>query len=243
MLGLISLSDEERPPTNFGLLPPRSHRPIDLVVSMLIPFDHLFRKYAVKTDQVLHLGANTGQEAEAYDEQGISRVIWVEALLEVWVKLRQHIVRFPGHTALLACLSDKDGEEVTFNVASNDSQSSSFLEFGTHSKEHPTVKFERIVEMTTVRLDTLLDRENIKIQMNGFLNADLQGAELLALKGMGDLLGRFRYAYIEVNEKELYQGCPLVGEIDDYLASFGFEGKEVKMTGAGWGDKFYMRRD
>ena len=210
---------------------------------MLIPFDQLFRRYDIRTPGVLHLGANLGQEAEAYDKQGIYRVIWVEALQSVCGLLRIAISKYPDQVALCACVSDTDGQAVTFNIASNQAQSSSFLEFGTHAQEHPTVKMIRSVPMQTSRVDTLLNAHDFtkEITADWFLNVDLQGAELLALRGMGDLLHRFSYAYIEVNEKELYKGCPLVKEIDDYLAAFGFVGRETKMTGSGWGDKFYTK--
>lgn len=208
---------------------------------MLISFQELFARYNIRTSGVLHLGANTGQEAAAYAQQGITQVIWVEALPDVHSKLVDNVAKYPGHRALLACLSDKDDDQVTFNVASNEAQSSSFLEFGTHSKEHPSVKFTRKVSMFTTRLDTLLKQHNLKVGPDWFLNVDLQGAELLALRGMGDLLWEFRYAYIEVNIRELYKGCPLVAEIDAYLASFGFSGVETKMTNFGWGDRAYLR--
>jgi len=96
--------------------------------------------------------------------------------------------------------------------------------------------------MTTMRADTLLMRDEDMIPNGSFLNLDLQGAELLALRGLGEMLWWFEYVYVEVNERELYQGCPLVREIDDYLSRFGFSGMEVKMTNHGWGDKFYRRR-
>lgn len=208
---------------------------------MLIPFDYLFSKYGIHTTGVLHLGANTGQEAEVYQRNHIERVVWVEALPSVHAELVQNISKYPGHVALQACVSDVDGQEVVFNVASNGAQSSSFLEFGTHEKEHPTVKFICNLKMQTVRVDTLLERYGITIGNGWFLNIDLQGAELLALRGMGDLLRCFNHAYIEVNTKELYKGCPLVGEIDAYLGANGFVGRETKMTGSGWGDKYYRR--
>lgn len=189
------------------------------------------------------MGANSGQEAETYAALGITRVIWVEALPEVHLQLEHKIARFPGSRALCACLSDTDGDSVPFHVANNEGQSSSFLEFGTHSREHPTVKFVEERKMTTVRLDTLLARQNILIVTGWFLNIDVQGAELKVLKGMGDLLWRFDHAYIEVNTAELYKGCPMVGEIDDHLSRFGFVGKEVKMTKARWGDKLYQREN
>lgn len=209
--------------------------------SMLIPFNELWAKHKIQTTGVLHLGANAGQEAPAYDAQGVKRVIWVEALSSVFKQLVKNIKPYPGHLALCACLGDIDGKKVSFNTTSNDCQSSSFLEFGTHATEHPTVKVTGTIPMVTVRVDTLLNRHEIKIGPGWFLNIDLQGAELMALKGMGDLIHCFDYAYIEVNTRPLYVGCPMVEEIDAHLGRLGFVGREVKMTGSGWGDKFYQR--
>jgi hypothetical protein len=58
---------------------------------------------------------------------------------------------------------------------------------------------------------------------------------------MGDLLKNFRYAYIEVNKAELYKGCPMIQEIDAYLADFGFRRVEVKWTNWSWGDAFFIK--
>lgn len=209
---------------------------------MLIPFDQLFKGYRIKAGGVLHLGANLGQEAKAYAEQGIQRVIWVEAIPEVYHQLVREMKPYPQAVCLCACVSDVDGKEVDFNIASNGGQSSSFLEFGTHSVEHPTVVFTRKVKLKTVRVDTLLKEMRLTVGPDWFLNIDLQGAELLALKGMKDLLHLFRYAYIEVNVHELYKGCPMAREIDDFLAPFGLLTMRTKMTGNGWGDRFYMRQ-
>lgn len=209
---------------------------------MLIPFDYLFMKYQIKSTGVLHLGAHWGEEGEAYAAAGVKTVIWIEALEDAFGRLAKHVKELPGsHHCIRACVSDTDGKEVTFNIASNQGQSSSIFKFGTHAKEHPTVKYIRKEKMITARVDSLLETWGLKVGPGWFLNADLQGAELLALKGMGDLLWRFDHAYIEVNDRELYQGCPLTPEIDDYLADFGLSGMEAKMTGAGWGDKYYKR--
>ncbi len=208
---------------------------------VLIPFNQLFSRYHIKTDGVLHLGANTGQEVEAYVALGIKRVIWVEALPDVCAQLAKNVMKYPGHVALLGCLSDRDGDQVDFNRASNGSQSSSFLEFGTHAKKYPGTVFIEKIRMFTSRVDTLLIRHGVEIGQGWFLNLDSQGSELLVLKGMGQLLKQFNWAYIEVNQEELYVGCPMVGEIDDFLKKFGFVGVETKMMKEGWGDKLYRR--
>lgn len=209
---------------------------------MLIPFSDLFSRHGIRPRGILHLGANTGQEAEAYYRQGDPQVIWVEALEPLYLHLVRTIAPYPRQRALLACIGEEDGREVVFHVANNGGQSSSLLEFGTHTSAHPSVRYVSHVKLTTSRVDTLLARHSIAVGPDWFLNIDLQGAELIALRSMGSLLAGFRYAYIEVNEKPLYQGCPLVDEIDTYLARYGFIGREVKMTNWGWGDKFYLRR-
>lgn len=209
---------------------------------MLIPFHDLVRKYDIKLNDVLHIGANEGQEAEEYRRLGAHRVFWVEAIPEVHRKLLGHLRQFHNQRGLLACVSDTTGERVTFNIASNQGQSSSMLEFGTHATEHPNVSFTGKIELETITVEDLLRKNEIELKFGTFLNIDLQGAELLAMKGMSSLMKLVDYCYIEVNEKELYQGCPLVGEIDEWLLAHDFEGKESKITNWGWGDKFYKRK-
>ncbi|QDP54872.1 MAG: putative methyltransferase [Prokaryotic dsDNA virus sp.] len=214
---------------------------------MLIDFKELFRVHEIQCNGVLHLGANEGQEAQAYIDQGIPRVVWVEALPQVYEKLKAHLSSLDNkntqHTAICACVSDVDGRDVTFNISSNQAQSSSYLQLGTHKKHHPNVRYIGSTHMQTSRVDTLVARDTEVDFSNGgwFLNADLQGAELDALHGMGNLLKYFNHIYIEVNHEELYKGCPLVNEIDHFLAENGFRGVCDKITSWNWGDKYYRR--
>ena len=157
--------------------------------------------------------------------------------------MENHISQFAGARAVNACLSNVDDNEVTFNISSNEGQSSSFLEFGTHKTAHPDVSYIDQIQLKTKRLDTLIDEINLNVHEFNFLNMDLQGAELLALRGLGDYLKYFKYAYLEVNKEELYKGCPLVEDLDMYLIGFGFRRVETSWAGNfGWGDSFYIRK-
>lgn len=206
---------------------------------MLIPLRELKERHGINPTGVIHVGANEGQELAQYYENGIERGLFIEAIPDVFRKLQQNINDYPNTASICACISDVDGRQVTFHVANNNGQSSSMLDFGTHRLEHPSVKFTHDIILKTRRLDTLIPeyRDYDMIVM------DIQGAELLALKGMGDMLNHFKYAYLEVNEKPLYKGCALVGQIDNYLGGFGFARVETKMTKAGWGDALYVRTD
>lgn len=210
--------------------------------------DNAFDKYRITPNGVLHVGAHKGQEAQLYYSKGAKKTVWVEALPRIYDELVNHLRQFPDAYALKACVSDVDDSEVEFFVSSdearNEGMSSSFLKPKTHLVAHPSVKFESSLKLRTTRLDTLLENEVIDI-LDGldFLAMDLQGAELLALKGLGDLLNQFKWVYLEVNRAELYEKCAQVDEIDTYLREFNFVGLETQWTGFGWGDKLYVKQE
>lgn len=207
---------------------------------MLIPFSEIVKKYG-KPNGILHVGANIGEEAEAYAKEGCNDVIWIEARESAYQKLILNVAP-RGHRAIKACVSNVTGEKVEFNISNNDGQSSSFLQLGTHKQAHPEVDYIDVELMETVRIDDMAPYWGI-CNVYNFLNMDLQGAELLALKGMGDLLLQFKYAYLEINKKELYKGCALWPEVQRYMNKLGFKTKEIRMAGnAGWGDALMIKR-
>ena len=118
----------------------------------------------------------------------------------------------------------------------NNSQSSSLLELHEHLIEHPSVQVERQEQVSTIRLDEVLPNMSIN-----FANFDIQGAELAALEGMGNLLQKTSIIYTEVNNRHLYLGCPLVGDLDAFLAGEGFKRIVTSWTSHGWGDAIYTR--
>lgn len=207
---------------------------------MLIDFNTLWPKYNIAPKGVLHVGSSKGQETEHYVNLGVKDVVYIEALPSVFKDLVQHVKKFQGKfTCINACISEIDGGEVIFNVANNEGQSSSMLEFGTHAKQHPSVKFNDCLKLQTIRLDTLHHKYKIQ-QTHDFLAVDLQGADLFAIKSLGIMLNNFKWVYVEVNKDHVYMDCPLVGEMDEYLAHFGFKGAEEKWIG-NWGDKLYIK--
>lgn len=208
---------------------------------MIIPLEHLKKHYNFNPKGVLHVGASEGQEAGEYYQSGIDKMIFIEAIPEVFLKLKSNISKYPNATALNACISDQDGKEVVFNVSNNEGQSSSILPLGTHKEAHPEVSYIGQIPMKTVTLETLL--KDIDVHGIDFLNIDLQGAELLALRGMGPLLSQIKWAYLEVNEKELYEGCALLPDVDLFMIGQGFVRVETRIFRQwGWGDAFYIKR-
>jgi len=201
---------------------------------MLIPLHQLIKKYNINFKGILHVGAHECEELNDY-EQYISRdkILWIEALPEK-VKLCKN--KYPGINIENAIVSDKV-ENVIFKV-SNNGQSSSILEFGLHSHYHPHVHYITAFERQTCLLKDILPKYNINYN---FLNFDIQGDELKALKGMEKYLHNVDYLYTEVNSDYVYKDCALVNELDEYLKEFGLVRIETKWTDFKWGDAFYIK--
>lgn len=209
---------------------------------MLIELKDLIKKYHINPTGVLHVGANVGEERFSYAQCGIDDVVWIEANSDIFKQLQQNIRKYPYHLAFNKCIGDVDGKEVTFNISNNGSQSSSVLELEYHKIAHKEVHYIDHVPMKTTRIDTLFKENNLSIVDYDFLNCDLQGNEGAALVGMGELLHKVNYAYLELNEKELYKGCWLMPQVDAYMESFGFKRVELAKTGFFWHDGFYLRK-
>lgn len=58
------------------------------------------------------------------------------------------------------------------------------------------------------------------------LKLDVQGFELEALRGCGDLLSRFAYVYCECSFVELYEGQALFADVAAFLGAHGFVERE-----------------
>lgn len=209
---------------------------------MLLSFTGLVEKYNIQSDGVLHVGASEGQEAKEYYDNGIEKVIWIEAIPQVFEKLKNNVSSYKENICINACISDTDGEILDFNVSNNGGQSSSLLEFGDHLSIHPSVKFIDKIKVETRRLDTIF--KNIDLDDFNFLNLDLQGVELKALRGLGVLLNKFDYVYTEVNKASTYKDCVLIEQMDEYLNSFDFIRVETgSWIGNAWSDAFYIKKD
>jgi FkbM family methyltransferase len=207
---------------------------------MLIDFNEI-NKMLVNNDinihGAFHIGAHECEELSFYSNLGLNaqNIIWIDAIDS---KVIQAINRgIPN--VYNAVITDKDDEDVVFNI-SNNIQSSSVLEFGTHSQEHPWVVYTHKIDKKTITIDTFFERNNIDASKYNFWNFDIQGAELMALKGAINSIQYAKAIYLEVNEKELYKNCGLINEIDDFLLKYNFKRVLTNITHHGWGDALYI---
>ena len=206
---------------------------------MLIDISQL--KFPKRVCGVIHIGAHECEERMLYLTKfpniTDNEIIWIEALKS---KVETIKLQNPNIRIFNECISNTDNEIVTFHVTNN-IQSSSFLNLKDHLIEHPHIYEVEQIEIKTKTLRTFYQENNFNYNQFNFMALDIQGAELLALKGAEEILNFVDYIYIEVNTKELYEKCGLLDEVDGYLSSFGFKRDNIFMTPHGWGDAFYSK--
>jgi FkbM family methyltransferase len=208
---------------------------------MLISGDevkHILSQFGVKVDGVLHVGAHECEEMPFYESLGLKDidVVWVDALQFKVDEAKARGVK----NMYQAVVTDKDDTEVEFKITDN-VQSSSIFDFGTHAQNHSHVHVVGSVKLRTTTLRTFCGSNNIDTHKHNFWNMDIQGAELFALQGAEDLLQHVKALYLEVNTEEVYKGCGKLWQIDELVAKYGFTRVRTEMTHCGWGDALYVK--
>ncbi len=206
---------------------------------MLIPTIFSTFPECIPEKGILHIGAHMCEERALYNsiKIGDNDTLWIEAIGEIVAyvkKINENI------NIVQAVITDKDDEELSFMITNN-KESSSIFNFGTHAIEHPHVFEIERRRLKSITLNTLFERNNIPHDRFDFINIDIQGAELKALKGAVHILPHIKAIYAEVNEKMLYEGAGLLPELDEYLATFNFTRVITNMTQHGWGDALYIK--
>lgn len=197
----------------------------------------LLNTYNIKITGTLHIGAHQCEELYLYKKLGLTMddMIWIEANEDKVKKMKKKEIK----NVYNHLITDKDDQDVVFNV-SNNIMSSSILELGTHKVEHPEVYYTNKLILKSIKIDTFINRNNINIQKYNFWIMDIQGTELIALKGALESIKYAKVLCLEVNEKELYINCPLINELDDFLLNLNFKRIYTHMTINGWGDALYV---
>ena len=207
---------------------------------MLIKINDLIQHLNIKITGILHIGAHECEELNDYNNAGVDNknIYWVEAMQD---KVDLNKSKNSNINIYQAVIDDVDDKEINFKITNN-GESSSILDFGSHEKHHPHVKVVETKTLKTNRMDTIIEKYNIPVENLNFINLDIQGVELRALKSMEKYLHHIKYIYTEVNIEEVYKNCNMMNEIDSYLSKFGFKRVAQRIyTQFGWGDAFYMK--
>lgn len=190
---------------------------------------------------IIQVGSFLAKEYPLLKSIGVDNFIFLEANPNIISELKDNIG--PECLVYNELVADTDGEEYVFQIA-NHGQSSSMLKFDKHKEYHP--EFSTVVDtinLKSVKLDTLIDREHIDMNKYNCLMVDVQGAEIHVLKGFEYYLKDIDYIHAELNYDSMYEGCCLEPEFTKYLQEKGFRLVRSFNTGLGWGDGLYIREN
>lgn len=183
--------------------------------------------------RLVHVGAHLGQERHRYEALGYRQVLWIEGSQSVHDRLAQSLAQHVAeraakglpaveHRSVCALLTDREGDEAALREFSNDGMSSSiFAATDTLKARWPELHETGRLQPTRTRtLDALLD----ELHFGGVdtLVVDVQGAELLVLRGASGTLSTVKAVVSEVSTQPLYAGGVLYPELAAFLQSHGF---------------------
>ncbi len=213
---------------------------------MYISVKNIIKNYNLNIRGIIHIGACKGEEIFSYFRNGIKKIVLIEANIKLINRLKfksfiyNNLFNMDIKIENFAA-SDRSGNKIKLNIANN-TQSSSILKLGKHSDLYPEIKYINEMEVETNTINQIFQNKyNIK-EFN-FMNLDIQGAELLALKGSGNILRYIDAIYTEVNLDEIYLNCARIEDIDKYLEIFGFERVLLATPESDlWGDALYVKK-
>jgi FkbM family methyltransferase len=180
--------------------------------------EHLISRSRIKT--VWDVGAHIGQYAVQLQSHGYAgRIISIEPGEAAFRELASRATANTKWTALDVAVTDTVGESI-LNVAAN-GQSSSLLPMAErHRSASPNSWYVRSEAVKTTTLDVLADE--LKAAPPYFVKLDLQGGEMLALRGASVVLRNAAASEIELSLTELYEGGAAWQDVIAYLAAGGF---------------------
>ncbi len=159
---------------------------------------------------------------------GYRDVLWIEGSPAVYARLSEILGAEAANAtcrqrAVCALVSDREGEEAELRQTSNDGMSSSLFPLGSRHRS----SFRGVTETGTREKARTRTLDSIA-QEYGLLGAidtlivDVQGAELLALKGAEQVLKSARAVISEVSRGRFYQGGAQFGDVRKFLKKRGF---------------------
>lgn len=205
---------------------------------MLLDFKKLYKKYNMKIDGVIHIGAHYGQEYLLYKELNIKNISFFEPLKKNFSVLENNIP-IDEHIKLYNFALGRENKNVSMYVESiNNGQSSSILKPKLHTEQYKNIIFNEIEEVEMKRLDDI----NLVYKHN-FINIDVQGYELEVFNGSKETLKNIDYIISEVNRAELYENNVFVDKLDEFLKDYNFLRVETSWDGITWGDALYIKKE
>ena len=226
---------------------------------MMINFENLTKK--VKITGVVHVGAHEGGETLTYVDNGITDVILIEANPLRFEHLKESIATgrhctwcspltyqylssqqadiLKNYKVYNYAITDIEDGTVALNLSNYDGGSDSIFkinEWGTNSSWAPYEHIDE-VQVPTTTLDKLI----VDKSKYNFINIDVEGAELLVLKGAVELLTYVDAIMLETQTRLRFDGSCTQDELVAFLKLHNFVMDQYNDTGNQWGDALFLK--
>jgi len=187
-----------------------------------------------KIDSILEVGSRDCAQAIELSKKFTSAKIYCfEANPESAVVCRVNSKDYPNIRVIESAALDVDGEIDFFPVdlatsPNKNIGASSMFKF---SKLYQSIEAltQKQIRVPCQRIDTWASKENI--QKFDLLWCDAEASDLLALKGMGDLLLNLKALQVEVEFREYHVGQTFYEDLHAYLLFRGFKNLYVDRNG------------
>jgi FkbM family methyltransferase len=220
----------------------------DLVLLSGNPFDlanfslqHQTLRNLAPFDNLVHIGANTGQEMAMYRFFKFTNVVFIEPDVRAFrfLKLRWLVYGRKGKV-IRSLIDEASGKTVNFYLLSQSGASSMFLPTGILSI-NKEMKIRGTTQLITQSADDALKENGIDITgSNNCLVIDVQGAELQVLLGFANLL-IFKVIMLEI-APNLYAIKNNYKAIDQMLLGLGYT-KVFGPIREKWDDIIYVNQN
>lgn len=210
-----------------------------------------FKQNKVNVTGVLHVGAHRGEEIYDYESMGAKNVVWIEPVPELFKEMETFLTKaqcsVTSHAYEYAA-SNTDHETVDFNLYFGPDARYMSGNKGCSSLLKTSGRFESwskgTIQVETITLDTLLSENDFSFSDFEYLNMDVQGAELMVLRGSEKLLNHIKYIATEATwDNPDYIDNTDYGELKSLLESKGFVETEIKTHADNWGDALFVKEN
>jgi FkbM family methyltransferase len=140
---------------------------------MLIDIKSLIEKYNLDIKGIIHCGAHNAEEFPMYKNIGVQNIIWIEANPEKSEFCKDYLKNEKHSIIINEAINDIDGEKIEFNITNN-GESSSILKLKNHKNYYPEIDVIKKIEVSTKRLDTILNENNLSTDKYNFLNLQIR---------------------------------------------------------------------
>lgn len=190
---------------------------------------------------IFELGSRDALEAVSLaDHYPNAKVVAFECNPETYPLVQWNQKRNSRVESYPYAITDTDGTiDFYQSVHGNPGSSSIFKKTGKYDYIEDLVQNK--ITVPSVTLSTFLDAYTT--QTIDIIWADLQGAELKALKGMKDYINSVKFIYTEIEFQEIYENQVLYDDLKQFLESKGFaeEHKNIVVQDW-WGDAIFVNQ-